>query len=294
MREYLEVTPLELFFSGLRGNTQSNESVSLKNTGDMPMQIVDLQVVGAHASTFRVTGTPGMPFVLAPLVSLTFHLQFAPPLDSAPGVHRARVRIVRPKDDDGPPIDLSALVTQGTLPAEEPPLQQILEALGYAVDVGATGLALSAALGGDEVIAPRFVRAKAANVGLYLIARYAAETDSVFGTYTLEKGKAKLRRLGGSTLEQHQTLNPELSSDSQANFDPSEAVFGLYLKSGKTTVYSEDTKNLGENRHRARFFPLRSRGRTVVPDAYVAAFDEDGDQDYQDHVFLLWNVKPAP
>jgi hypothetical protein len=30
-----------------------------------------------------------------------------------------------------------------------------------------------------------------------------------------------------------------------------------------------------------------------VPDAFVVAFDEDRDGDFQDDVFMLWNVKPA-
>jgi hypothetical protein len=30
-----------------------------------------------------------------------------------------------------------------------------------------------------------------------------------------------------------------------------------------------------------------------VPDAFVVAFDEDGDGDFQDHVFMLWNVNPT-
>jgi hypothetical protein len=196
-------------------------------------------------------------------------------------------------DDDGPPVDLSALVTSGTLPEEEPPLQQILEALGYAVDVGIQGRTLVGARLGDEVEAPRFQRAKAANVGLYLIARYSAAVDATFGTYISNKVKPKLHPLGGSSREQNQTLNPELSAESQTNFDPGDTVFGLFVKSGKTTVFSEDGKNQKGESHRVRCYPLQSRGRTMVPDAYVAAFDEDGDQDFQDHVFLVWNVKPA-
>jgi hypothetical protein len=51
--------------------------------------------------------------------------------------------------------------------------------------------------------------------------------------------------------------------------------------------------NSGPHKHVAKVFPLLSRGRTPVQDAFVVAFDEDGDGDYQDHVFMLWNVKPA-
>ena len=99
--------------------------------------------------------------------------------------------------------------------------------------------------------------------------------------------------IGSAAKGHHQTLNPELEGDSQTSFDPGEAAFGLFLKTGKRTFYSDDSLNPGAQKHVAKVFPLRSRGRTPVQDAYVVAFDEDGNGDFQDHVFMLWNVKPA-
>jgi hypothetical protein len=294
LREPLEVTPLELHFSGVRGAPRANESVEVKNTGTEAVQVSEVRVVGLQAETFKIVNVPLLPVVLQPSGAFSFTVGFEPAADADPGVHHARVRLVRTEDDDGPPCDLTGLVTKGKEPADEPPLSQVLDALGYDVDVGGVALVLPAGTAGDQVKAPAFERAKPGNVGYYLIARYTALEDSLFGTYKLEAGKPALRGVGSASKAHNQMLNPELDSESQASFDPGETAFGLYLKVGKRTFYSDETLNAGTSKAAVRVYPLRSRGRTLVPDAYVVAFDEDGDGDFQDHVFMLWNVKPSP
>ena len=293
MREPLEVTPLELHFSGLRGATKASESIAVKNTSSEAVQVSDIRVVGADAATFKIVNVPLLPVVLAPSSSFSFTVGFEPGANAQPGVHHGRVRIVRNEDDDGPPCDLTGLVSKGKDPSDEPTLQQILEALGYDVDVGATTLILPAVVAGDEVKAPLFQRAKPGSVGAYLIARYTKDEETSFGHYAVEGGKPVTKSLGSAAKGHNQTLNPELEGESQTSFDPGDAAFGLYLKAGKRILYSNDALNAGAQKHVAKIFPLRSRGRTPVQDAYVVAFDEDGNGDYQDHVFMLWNVRPA-
>ena len=292
-REPLEVTPLELHFSGLRGAVQASESVAIKNTSNDAVQVSDIRVVGANATTFKIVNVPLLPMVLSPGSSFSFSVGFEPGEKADPGVHHARVRVVRSEDDDGPPCDLTGLVTKSGNPADEPPLQQILEALGYDVDVGGTSLTLPAKAAGDEVRAPLFQRAKPGSVGFYLIARYTADEETSFGYYTIEAGKPVGKAIGSVAKRHHQMINPELEGDSQTSFDPGEVIFGLYLKTAKQRFYSDDRLNAGTHKHVAKAYPLRSRGHNAVQDAYVVAFDEDADGDYQDHVFMLWNVKPA-
>jgi hypothetical protein len=293
MREPLEVTPLELHFSGVRGTSKDSEQVAIKNIGSEDAQVSDIRVVGSSAGTFKITSVPFLPVILAPGKSFALSVGFEPPADAEPGVHHARLRVVRSGDDDGPPCDLTGLVTRGV--ADEPPLQEILEALGYDVEVGSKDLKLPARplLLGDEIRSPLFRRAKPGDVGYYLIARYTADETSAFGYYFLSAGKRTLKTIGSAAKGHNHTLNPELESDSQTSFDAGETVFGLFLKAGKRTFYSDDRLNAASRSHSARVFPLRSRGRASVQDAYVVAFDEDGDRDFQDHVFMLWNAKPA-
>lgn len=296
MREPLEVTPLELHFSGLRGSAKASESVAVKNTGNVPAQVTEIRVVGADAATFKVRELPFLPAILQPGRSLAFSVEFAPPADADPGVHHARVRIIRTEDDDGPPCDLTGLVARSTAPADEPTLAQVLEALGYDVDVGSKALKLPAEplLLGDEIGTRAFQPAKPGSVGYYAIARYAADQRVSYGYYVVAKGETPTLKPIGSVAKGHnQTLNPELDGDSQTSFDPGAVAFGLYLRIGKRTLYSNDALNGRSRAHLARTFPLRSRGRTPVQDAYVVAFDDDGDNDFQDEVFMLWNAKPA-
>jgi hypothetical protein len=246
-------------------------------------------VVGTDAATFKILSVPLLPVILPAGKSFSFAVGFEPSANAEPGVHHARVRIVRTEEDDGPPCDLTGLVTAGSKPSDEPTLQQILEALGYDVDVGSTARKLPATppLLGDEIKAPVFERAKPGVVGYYLIARYSADEVSSFGYHALSEGKSAAKPIGSVSKGHSQTLNPELDADSQTNFDPGDGAFALYLKIGKRSLSSDDRAAP----RTSRTYPLRSRGHTPVQDAYVVAFDEDGDGDFQDHVFMLWNVK---
>jgi hypothetical protein len=283
VREPLEVLPLELFFSGVRGVAKSSESVTIRNTGDQSVAVHDLTIVGAHAATFKLSGLPFLPVLLRPSQSVTVSVGFAPAEDAEAGVHRAHLRIVRSGEDDGPPCDMSALVTTGTNLAGEPTLQQILETLGYASDTKA----------GSEATSGLFQHAKTGNVGLYVVARYSRDEASSYGTYAIEGGKLVTKPMGNIAKGHNQTLNPELEGEAQTSFDPGESPFGIFVKLPKRTLYSEDQRNSGVAKHAMRVYPLRSRGGAPVPDALLVVVDEDGDSDFQDYVFTLVNVKPA-
>jgi hypothetical protein len=295
MREPLEVLPLELFFSGVRGAAKASESVTIGNTGDRSVAVSDLVIVGAQAGTFKLSDMPPLPVLLRPGLSVTVAVGFAPPADAAAGVHRARLRIVRSGDDDGPPCDMSALVTKGADLASEPPLPQILDTLGYAPDVGPTGPATVAsdAKTGGEIKSGLFQHAKTGSVGLYVVARYSQDETSSFGAYTVERGKPVTRPMGSIAKGHNQTLNPELAGEGQTSFDPGETAFGIFVKLPKRTLYSEDQRNSDAAKHAMRVYPLLSRGGARVPDALLVVVDEDGDGDFQDYVFTLVNVKPA-
>jgi hypothetical protein len=286
MREPLEVLPLELFFSGVHGVTSSSESVTIRNTGDESVAISDLMIVGSQAITFKLSNLPPLPLLLRPSLSVTVSVGFAPPADAEPGVHRARLRIVRSGDDDGPPCDMSALVTKGTDLASEPPVQQILDTLGYAPE---KALATPGSDTASQGLSGLFQHAKPGNVGLYVVARYSQDEVSSYGTYSTQNGKP----MGTIAKGHNQTLNPELEGEGQTSFDPGDAAFGIFVKLPKRTLYSEDQRNSDGAKHAMRVYPLRSRGGAQVPDALLVVVDEDGDGDFQDYVFTLVNVKPA-
>ncbi|MBC8132671.1 MAG: hypothetical protein H7X95_06790 [Deltaproteobacteria bacterium] len=109
---------------------------------------------------------------------------------------------------------------------------------------------------------------------------------------------------------------PPLRSDSNATtFDPGPtAVFGLWAFSNQRTIgnpssagvpgpnvangdynYTENALNIpAAQSHRVRVYPLKDRAGVRVPNSYLLGWEEAGNGDYQDFVFVLKNVNPAP
>jgi hypothetical protein len=285
MREQLQVAPWDLVLCAARGAGSVDESVTARNLTEEPVEVRAIFVTGEEGGLFRVANLPALPATLAPKGSTSVSVILAAPAATRLGVHRALLRFqTGPTPDDGPGVDLAALVTLGREGPSEPPLEQVVEALG-------DGKRRS-----DEVDAPLFQRASAAPVAVNPVARFSADGTLPFGHYEITgsgAGEAVNHEMARLVAGQNQTLNPDLEPGGQTSFDPGDAPFGLWVKSGKRMLYSEDARNGGVIRHAARIFPLRARGGAPVPNAYLVAFEESTDGDYQDCVFVLWNVKPA-
>jgi hypothetical protein len=294
-KQDLQITPWELVMSGVRGVPGAVESINVRNAGKRAAEISRIAIVGEQGSTFRLESPPPLPILLPPTRYANVAVAFVPAADATPGVHRATLRLYQgAADESGLPIDLVGLVTSGEQGPHEPTLQQIVEALGFGVNVGGEALALPTAAApiGDEVAAPRFVRAKRSPVGLLPVARYAQDERVPYGYYG-EGGRPTLHEQGAIAAGQAQTLNPELDAEAKTNFDPGDAPFGLYVTSGTQATFSEDRLNRGPTKHAVRVYPLRTRAGQPVPDAFLVAFEETGAGDYQDAVFVLYNVKPV-
>jgi hypothetical protein len=296
VRDDLQVTPLEAVFSGVRGEGETEQSVAFRNTGTTPIQVSAVEVVGdATAAPFKVTEAPSLPMMLVPAAQISVSVSFAPAQGEAVGVHRAMLKVfLGATRDEGPPVDLSGLVLAGRHGDKEPPLQHVLEALGFSVDVGTHDLRLGLAPDplGEEVKVARFRRARNSSVSMYPVARFASSERQPYGYYVGEGGPQP-HQLGVVAADQDQTLNPELEPDAQTTFDPGEEPFGIFVNLGRRYGYSEDRMNTGTVRHAARVYPLKGRTGARIPDAYAIAFESTGDGDYQDLVFVLWNVKAA-
>lgn len=295
VRENLQVTPLEAVFSAVRGTPGTEENVAVRNNGSEPIEVATVEIVGRDPTVFKITsGADKLPISLVPGSQVSVSVVFSPPVDATPGVHRAMLRVlVGPNREEGPPVDLSGLVMAGKGGEKEPSLQQILEALGFQVDVGADlKLGTDPTPLGDEVKVSRFRRANAGNISIYPVARFSANERLPYGYYTGEEGPQP-HPLGAVAADQDQTLNPDLEPDALTTFDPGDQSFGVFVNLGKRYGYTEDRMNSGPIRHTARVFSLKSRLGHRIPDAYAVAFESAGVADYQDLVFMIWNVKPA-
>jgi hypothetical protein len=312
VREELQIAPWDLALSAAPGQAGPPETVSARNMADAPVEVRAILVLGEDARLFRLDDLPELPARVPPRGRVSVSVALAPPASAALGVHRAILRFqTGPTTEDGAAADLAALVTRGRAGEGEPALQEVVEALGFAVDTRMAPLGPQPALAstsasasspaaapadrprGDEIEAPLFQRASATPVALNPVARFSADGRRAYGYYVVEKGRAVTHEIGALPAGQNQTLNPELEAGGQTSFDPGEGAFGLWLRTGKRVFHSDDARNSAANPHAARVFPLRARGGAPIANAYLVAFDEGVRGDFQDGVFVLWNVKPA-
>jgi hypothetical protein len=305
VREELQVAPWELAFSGVRGEDTATETVVVRNLVDHQVEVQAIKVVGDAAAQFGLPALPALPAPVMAKGSLSLALLWKPAADAPVGVQRATLRIqVGDQLDDGPAADLTTLVQAGREPDQEPSLQQITDALGFAIDVGGPSLALPATEApiGTGVAPSLFVRARPGPVAVNPVARFSADEPLPFGYFGRERGAPpQLRPLGVLAAGRHQTLNPEMEPDGQTAFDPGEGPFGLWIKPGNRPVLSDPSANRGRSKRGVRLYPLRARNGAAIETAYLLAIAAPGRGDFQDVVFVLWNVtlatpagKPAP
>ena len=101
---------------------------------------------------------------------------------------------------------------------------------------------------------------------------------------------------------------PPLAANSGTTFDPGSAAFGLWVYTDQVTQkyesggkavngdydFSDDALNSPANVHRFKTYPLKDATGATVAQTYLVAVEEAGNGDYQDYVYVIGNVNPAP
>ena len=182
--------------------------------------------------------------------------------------------------------------------AGEPSLQEILDKLGYSVDVQK-----------DEIHAERFRRAGRGPITHQPIAAYGLIQVCTGGWYPAPRpftGEAKdIPQPTKQTQWQVDAPNnkqaaPPLMKGAKTAFDPGDAVFGLWVSTAgfkDETVYTQDAlqgfvpRFKADDRHKARIYPVKKNGK-LVPNAYIIGWEYSTNNDFQDIVTLVTNVSP--
>lgn len=298
------------------GSPSAERTVTISNVGTGTLGIsLTPTITGASAAMFQLGTTPTVTVLNPPAAggttSATFGFSFNPPSGTTPGPKFATVTIATTA---GPvTIELAGLATNGIYGGNEPSLQYIMDAYGFTINVGddnpATSslhstLANNAPLLGQEIAAEVFTRAEAGNVAVYPLAVFGPNSGGfgstlTFGWYGMANTASKNPVLT-VTNTSDQTVNPAYQSGSSPfSFDPGAAPFGFYTiwpAFSNREIFSEDRLNTWADpmRHKMRVYPFILPSG-VVPNAYVVAIEETPTgQDYNDFVFLVMNVQPAP
>ena len=282
----------------------------LHNGTTSPVAIASLVVGGTNATTFVLEGAPVLPATIATGGDLSLTVRFRPASAAATTIYGAT---------------LTAATAGGTLMAQvglfglamnaantEPALDQVVRTLGYAMNVGGTTTTLgtSNALIGDEVAAPRFVKAGAGVVGMQPVARYSPFETAPYGYYTGTNPNVTRVLLGAMSQGPadnvaNRTLFPPLDAGTVLTFDPGVASFGIYAESAANVaslgadarLYQEEALNNDQAGvlpvHRVRVYPMKNRTAQAAINSYVVVCEEANNSDYQDYVFVLSNVAPS-
>jgi hypothetical protein len=286
--------PARLLFSAVKGTTSAAQQVAIRNVGGAPMTVTSV----ATSAPFAVT-TPTLPATVPAGGSVTASVTFAPGATS-PGPVGALLTVAT--NGGTGRITLRGLGTNGVGGTNEPSLQWVLDTWQIPVNVGdpdptTAGLPTTNPLGPDEVPLQTMVKARDDSpVTVTPIAAYGSQkTDPAirWGWYT----PAGVVRHEQFTVPA--SAAQSLSPVAGVTFDPGAGAFGLYSEwppFANRDVYSEDKLNTFDTveHHHVRAYPMRNPDGTTVPDTYVVTTEEiTSNQDYQDIVLVVSNVKPV-
>ena len=96
-----------------------------------------------------------------------------------------------------------------------------------------------------------------------------------------------------SEQDKSRLLEPPLASGEES-FEPSASKFGVWMMPSGVGLLASDDADGFDGQHRLRTWTLRDAAGAVIPGCFLLGGEEAANGDYQDYVFLLTNVRPAP
>lgn len=302
-----DVTPSqpELIFTAIKNTVSPAQTVTVTNSGAVPIDITNVQIVGANPAAYTLTNPPAGNINLAPGATTSFNITFNPP--NLNGVHLPAILQIDSTDAVTPTVQvgLHGLSLQGLEGNNEPGLQAVVDTLGVSIDVGGAGLIIrpapeNIAPVADEITVELFEKAGPGAVTIFPVARFSPAELLPYGYYfpngTPTPVLNEVNQIQNSVVNpiNHQTLLP-LMTGGGISFDPGTFHFGFYVNSlsfGRAS-YTQNALNTGPRVRAARIFPVDDRNNNPIPNTYLLTYEDAANGDYQDYVFVISNVTPA-
>ena len=275
----------EFIFSAIKGANSKTDSILL------PSIAKSVKLTEGDTAFFKIVS-----FKKGKLL-----LVFTPP-SSFTGIARSKLQVNNSIGKRISEIDLTGLCTKGLEGENKAPLSDIVDALGYNVNLGWTTSANHCLpeLQGDELASSLFQKAGNGKVEIIPVARYSPDFNLPFGFYVINESKPDIHQVGvlakAASFPEHQTLFPALESGSNF-FDPGKNSFGFYATGPAHSAYSEDVWNMlyfpANAVHATRMYPIRSKAGKPIVNTYLLCFEEAKNGDYNDYVFIVKNIIPV-
>lgn len=274
-----------LIFSAIKGTTSKESHIVVRENA------ASVKWSEGDSSFFKISLTKNKQ------VQIAFQ-----PSNNFIGVAEAKAQLKNTSGKTIADLDLTGLSTKGLEGENEPPLSQIVNALGYSVNIGWNSLANNSLpqLEGDEISSAVFHKAKKGQVEMIPVARYSPDFELPFGYYINKNEIVNKHYVGtlskAGKFPEHQCLFPSVSSGGNS-FDPGNNDFGFYADGPTHTAYSENVWNMllyPENAvHATRIYPLKTKAGKPIQDTYLVCFEEAKNGDYNDYVFVVKNIMPV-
>ncbi len=280
-------------------------TVRVRNTGSGPVKVTGLPITGP----WTLDPAPTLPATIPAGGSLDVRLRFTAASLNAQGgkVHGGSLRVVTDgQTATSGTIELAGLWQNQSEGAAEPSLEDIVQALGFKTsfapggDINQKGRVKPQ---GDEVIAPYWQRADSSKpVTVQQLAAYHTQGDlATLRWFT--KGAGDSNAVLTHTGADGQTLLPRRNGSSElavATFPPAQ-TFGFKVD-GESSDATLNNQTKDRNNgcvdpcgQHVRLFKARDQGGNLMPNTYLLIMDYAGiNYDYNDNIYLVSNVKPAP
>ncbi|WP_052195555.1 malectin domain-containing carbohydrate-binding protein [Deinococcus radiopugnans] len=152
---------------------------------------------------------------------------------------------------------------------------------------------------GDEVIAPYWQRADAGKpVTVQQLAAYHTQGDAAKLRWFTKGASGDTTVLTQKGVDAQSVLPRKDGSEELAatTFTPSAQTFGFKVDSENSdpTLNKQEIEKAPYGQH-LRFFKAKDPSGNVMPDTYLLIMDYSGiNYDYNDNIYLISNLKPAP
>lgn len=264
-------------------------TLTVKNPLDRELPSA-VSIEGADAAAFDVKGGPA---TLGAGGSMDITIHFNPVRGAAR--YSATLRIGTTL------VSLQGIGLAAFEGKNEPPLQEIVHALGIPLDVGGGKLELDTKADtiGGSVDVRYFTKAGDGKIRITPLARFSPPGATPFGM--VARGGTALSEAGkladsGKVADAHQCLFPPLEGGAESiEVEPPAEGFAFYLNAHQYVSFTDPKlPTQAKIARTARVYPASRLAGRDLKDAYVVGFEEAANGDYQDALFLLENVKPAP
>ena len=307
---------------GINQIVRDTRTVTLVNTGEVPMTLGDADATGpfdvqteTDGETIGVGGRLDLTVAFGAdeegpddgLYEETLTVEFADDEGNDETLEIALGGYYMPYSEDNIANDPDPTDIADRDPNEEPTLNEIVATFGYATDVGTDAERMTGTpeAVGDEVLS-EFWRAADADrpVEVYQLAAFH-NTNSSDEIYWFPRSAAgdETQAADASTLilehgqDYAQSMLPAQSNGdafSIAAFDPAGQEFGLRVVNEYSVDDFNDVAAGPQDQHLFRFYPARDPAGSVIEDAWIVSMDFIAfNFDYNDNVYLVRNMEPA-